>query len=230
MFDVALPTERDSSDGTLALTAEAFGKDGRLIGSAMSITQTLRPGRAVWAWALLGIAWAGVSFLIARVTFGNTRLGQEYRWSRDREGHDALPVPVGAVGVLGEVRLNLWSKAMTVDVPVDALPPEGEHAWLYELRDRVGGAIRFTIDRFDNTEGDGYRLSVDRFEPGPDAAGFVLRAPPAGPGKRISQHPIVLNFFHQNGAATRFSVAVVGFLLGVSLFALLLWLYRQEWF
>lgn len=228
-FEVALPSEGDSSDGTLVLVAEAFGKDGKAIGTAMSVTQTLRPGRMVWAWALLGIAWAGVSFLVVRVTFGNTRLGQEYRWSRDREGHDALSG--GAVGVLGEVRLNLWSKTMTVDVPVDALPgPEGEHAWLYDLRGRLGGAIRFTIDRFDNTEGDGYRLSVDRFEPGPDAAGFVLRAPPAGPGKRIVQHPLVLNFFHQNGAATRFAVAVAGFLFVVSLLGLLLWLYWQDWF
>jgi hypothetical protein len=214
----------------LTIQAQAYDGSGRRVGGPVAVDVGLRHGRSVWIWSVIGLCYLGFAVVVIRLTFFNTRLGQEYRWTRDKDGLDPQVQVAGTVGTFGEVRANLWSKAMSVEVPVDAIPgPEGDFKWLFDLRDSAGGALRFSIDRFDNTEGDGYRLNLDKFEHGPDSAGFRLRPPPALAGKRPG-HPLFLNFFHQKGAGTRFLLAFSGFVATVAVLAALVWLFMQDWF
>jgi hypothetical protein len=218
------------SGGKLTITAQALDSAGKPIGTAATVDVGLRPGRSIWVWSLIALCYLGFAAAVVRLTFFNTRLGQEYRWTKDKDGLDPQVQVAGTVGLSGEVKANLWTKAMSVEIPVDAIPgPEGDFKWIFDLRDSLGGALRFSIDRFDNTEGDGYRLNLDKFEHGPDAAGFRLRPPPALPGKRPG-HPLFLNFFHQKGAGTRFLLGLSGFAITVGVLAAVVWLFMQDWF
>jgi hypothetical protein len=213
-----------------AVRIEFVARDpgGNPLGEAIVHDLALVPGPNLLLWVLAICAFLMASYCLLRCTHGNSRLGQAYVWSEDSDGQVRFEEDV-TVKLSGGVRLDLWSKTMTVVVPVDNLPPEGKYAWLHRKRAEFpDGEIRFTIDRSDNVQGDRVPLRVDTIGFEIDK-GFVLLPPAPPPGERPGQQ-VVLTFYHQPGGMLRLVVQLTGWLLVVGMAVLLAWLYVNRVF
>ena len=174
---------------------------------------TAGPDRSRVLLAVLGIAAVALLWVTVRLGFGNSRLGQGLDWSIDEAGQEDKWT--GTVGVTGEARLSLWTKAVTTNIPTHWIDEgEGSYQWLCTRAERSGGRIRLVIDKHDNLLGEGQSPPpCQTIDGGLAGAGYRFLAPSPIVG-RPTGLPFYLLFDTSTGAWQR---AFVGFLAVVGI-------------